>query len=225
MTVNLPDTCVKNFVIPARDRQICDMNSPDRPSADLWIDAAYDRLVAGGVEAVKVGPLAEALSLTRTAFYWHFKDREALLTALLTRWEAKNTGNLIARTEAFAETINEAILNVFDAWLMPQIFDARFDFAVRTWALADDAVRAVVQSNDARRITALKSMFDRFGYSVASAEARALALYYTQIGYISMMVQETTSVRLARMPAYVETFSGTAPTDGEWSRFAARYAN
>ncbi|MDH3264461.1 MAG: TetR/AcrR family transcriptional regulator [Paracoccaceae bacterium] len=200
------------------------MNSPDSLAADLWIDAAYELLIDGGVDAVKVQPLARALNLTRTAFYWHFKDREALLEALLARWETKNTGNLIARTEAFAETINEAILNVFDAWLMPDIFDARFDFAVRTWALADAGVKAKVQANDATRTAALKAMFARFDYDPAMAETRALALYYTQIGYFSMMVSETTEVRVKRMPNYVETYSGRKLTEAEWDRFVARHS-
>jgi AcrR family transcriptional regulator len=56
-----------------------------RGSADLWLDAAYQLLVEGGVEAVKVMPLAEKLGLSRTSFYWHFADREALLDGLVAR--------------------------------------------------------------------------------------------------------------------------------------------
>lgn len=197
---------------------------PDRSQAAAFVEAAYRRLVEGGVDAVRVAALAEALNLTRTAFYWHFRDRDALLEALLARWEAKNTGNLVARTRAFAATVNEAILNVFDAWLVAEIFDSRFDFAVRTWALSDAAVRAKVQATDALRMDALAAMFARFGYPPIAAETRARALYYTQIGYISMLVAETVEVRLARMPAYVETFSGRRLRRAEWARFAARHA-
>ena len=71
-----------------------------RGTPDLWLDAAYQLLVEGGVEAVKVMPLAERLGLSRTSFYWHFPDREALLAGLVDRWKAKNTGNLVARCEA-----------------------------------------------------------------------------------------------------------------------------
>ena len=55
-------------------------NTPrQRGSEDIWLDAAYDVLTESGVEAVKIMSLAEQLGLTRTGFYWHFKDREALL--------------------------------------------------------------------------------------------------------------------------------------------------
>ena len=49
----------------------------------MWLDAAYELLVEGGVEAVKVMPLAAKLGLSRTSFYWHFADREALLAGLI----------------------------------------------------------------------------------------------------------------------------------------------
>ena len=85
-----------------------------RGSADLWLDAAYQLLVEGGVEAVKVMPLAERLGLSRTSFYWHFADREALLDGLVARWESRNTANLIARTKAPAATIaGMAFANAF----------------------------------------------------------------------------------------------------------------
>lgn len=195
-----------------------------RGSEDLWLNAAYEMLVNAGVEAVKVMPLSQALGLSRTSFYWHFKDREALLAALLDRWEAKNTGNLVARTRAYAETINEAIYNVFDCWLTRDLFDSRLDFAIRNWALGDASVKAKLQRTDAVRIAALREMFERFGYAPEHAETRALTLYYTQIGYISMMVAEPRDIRIARMPAYVETFSGHAPQAAETARFMARHA-
>jgi transketolase len=52
-----------------------------RGSADLWLDAAHAILVESGVGAVKIDALADRLGLSRTSFYWHFADREALLAA------------------------------------------------------------------------------------------------------------------------------------------------
>ena len=82
-----------------------------------WLDAAHDLLTESGVEAIKVMTLAKRLGLTRTSFYWHFKDREELLDAMIVRWENTNTGNLVARCDAYAESIVEAMFNLFDCWL------------------------------------------------------------------------------------------------------------
>ncbi len=194
-----------------------------RGSEDLWLDAAYAVLVEGGVDQVKVLPLAERLGLSRTSFYGHFDNRDALLDALIARWQAKNTGNLIAQTEVYAESIAEALFNLFDCWLLPDLFDSRFDLAIRNWALGEPALRDVLEATDNARIDAIALMFARHGFSADQARVRAYTVYYTQIGYISMMVSEPVELRIQRMPIYVETFSGQTATAAELTRFSARH--
>lgn len=194
-----------------------------RGTPDLWLDAAYELLVEGGVEAVKVMPLAERLGLSRTSFYWHFPDREALLAGLVDRWKAKNTGNLVARCEASAATITEAMLNLFDCWYDDALFDSRLEFAMRTWSLTDPAVAAAMNDADAARVAAITALFRRFGYGAAEADTRARTLYLTQVGYIAVRSEESLDVRLARNPAYVLTFCGVAPSEAEVAAFNARH--
>ena len=111
-----------------------------RGTPEVWLDAAYAALIEAGVENVKVQNLSKKLNLSRSSFYWNFKDREELLDALLAQWRTKNTGSLIAQTKAYAETLEEAILNVFDCWLDPSLFDSQFEHAVRSWALQSKSV-------------------------------------------------------------------------------------
>ena len=152
-----------------------------RATEDVWLDAAYEVLTESGVEAVKIMPLAKRLGLTRTGFYWHFRDRDALLEAMIRRWEDRNTGNLVARCEAYADSICEAMFNLFDCWLDEGLFDARLDLAIRNWARNDAALQARLDRADTRRIEAVAAMFRRFGVSAAQAEVRSLTVIYTQI--------------------------------------------
>jgi AcrR family transcriptional regulator len=194
-----------------------------RGSAEVWLDAAYQMLVESGVDSVKVMPLAARLGLSRTSFYWHFPDREALLAGLVARWQSKNTENLIARTKAPAATIAEAMLNVTDCWIMLELFDSRMEFAIRTWALTDDALAETLIKVDEVRIQALTGMFETFSYPEQEARIRAQATYLTQVGYISMRTQEPVDVRLQRIPDYVLIFTGQAPTEAELAAFRARH--
>lgn len=194
-----------------------------RGSPDLWLEAAYDALLESGVDAVKIMPLARKLNLSRTSFYWFFKDREELLAALVARWREKNTGNLIGRTEAYAETIAEAMLNVSDCWLDHGLFDSQFEFAVRSWALQSPETLAEIRKADQQRIEALTRMFVRFGEQEADADVRARTVYLVQIGYISMQTIEDIAVRMKRIPQYVEIFTGQAPEQRELDRFYARH--
>ncbi|GCA50409.1 MULTISPECIES: TetR/AcrR family transcriptional regulator [Sinorhizobium] len=194
-----------------------------RGSPDVWLGAAYESLLDAGIDAVKIQPLAKKLNLSRTSFYWFFKDREELLDRLVSRWREKNTGNLVRQSEAYAETIAEAMLNVFDCWLDGGLFDSQFEFAVRSWALQSPEILAEVQSADQQRLDALTRMFLRFGHGEARADVRARTIYLVQIGYISMQTKEDVSVRMKRIPEYVEIFTGQAPEQRELDRFFARH--
>lgn len=194
-----------------------------RGSADVWLDAAYQLLVEGGVDAVKIMPLAERLGLSRTSFYWHFADREALLAGLVARWSRHNTTNLVEQTERAASTITEAMLNLFDCWINPQLFDSRMEFAIRTWALTDAGLGNTLAEVDTLRILAIKAMFQRFAYDEAEADIRAHTVYLTQIGYISMRRDEPLLPRLDRIPPYAMTFTGRQPSDAEIAAFRSRH--
>lgn len=194
-----------------------------RGTPDLWLDAAHAMLVEGGVEAVKIMPLADRLGLSRTSFYWHFADRDGLLAGLVDRWRAQNTGTLIARCDAPAATITEAMLNLIDCWVDPGLFDSGLEFAMRTWSLTDPAVAAAMSEADAARLAAITALFRRFDYPETEADTRARTLYLTQVGYIALRSAESFEVRLARIPAYVLTFSGRAPTATEIAAFRGRH--
>jgi AcrR family transcriptional regulator len=204
--------------------QAVDKDRGWRGSAEIWLEGAQELLAEGGAEAVKIGPLAARLGLSRTSFYWHFPDREALMAALLQRWQERSTSALLTRVGAEAATVTEAILNLFDAWVDPQVFDARAEFAIRNWALTDARVAAALAAEDARRIAALTSLFSRFGYDRTEADTRARTVYFTQVGYIAMRSAEDFETRMARIPAYALTFTGVKPLPAEIAAFRARHA-
>jgi AcrR family transcriptional regulator len=194
-----------------------------RGSYEGWLEAAYDSLLESGVDSVKILPLAKRLNLSRTSFYWFFKDREELLSGLISRWREKNTGNIIKQAEAYAETLAEAMLNVFDCWIDKSLFDSQFEFAVRSWALQSPEIQAEVYEADQRRMEAISRMFMRFGYGEEPADVRARTTYLVQIGYISMQSTEDLDLRMKRIPEYIAIYTGNIPQQRELDRFFARH--
>ena len=191
--------------------------------ASLWLNAAYNVLITQGVAQIRISALADQLETTRTAFYWYFSSRQELLDRLVALWQAKNTDNLIARINAYAHTINEAVFNMFDCWLDQNLFDVPLDLAIRHWASADPALSKKVTAADQTRIAALYALFLRFKYDENDAFTRAHTVYYTQIGYISMMVQDERKQRLGRMPDYAAVYTGVKPSAQEIERFFSRH--
>ncbi|MEM1161798.1 MAG: TetR/AcrR family transcriptional regulator [Pseudomonadota bacterium] len=193
-----------------------------RGSREVWMDAARQALISSGVDAVKIQPLANQLQIARTSFYWFFKDRNALLDALLEEWDAKNTGAFTEAGGAYAETISEAVLNLVAVFHDEALFEPQLDFAIRGWAHKSDVAAARVHEADETRLAAIRELFTRFGFPEDEADVRARTVYLTQIGYIAMQVSETVPVRMARAPGYVKTFCGQAPSPSELARFYAR---
>lgn len=193
-----------------------------RGSREVWLAAAREAFLDSGIDAVKIQPLANRLGLSRTSFYWFFEDRDAVLQALLDDWEETNTKPIIQASEAFAETISEAVLTMIAVFLPGGGFENKLDLAIRGWAHQSDTVAALVNATDEIRLSALRAMFERFDYRPDEADVRARTMYLVQIGYISMQVQEDLNLRLTRIPNYVKTFTGQSPTQSEMDRFRAR---
>lgn len=70
-----------------------------------WIGAALDALARDGLRAVAVEPLAERLGATKGSFYWHFRDRNALLEAAVAQWERTGTDDVLATLEPIADPV------------------------------------------------------------------------------------------------------------------------
>lgn len=201
-----------------------DADSGWRGSKELWLEAAYQLLIEGGIDSVRILTLAKMLKLSRTSFYWFFKDRDALLDALLILWQEKNTSALLNQTTAKASSLAEATLNLFDCWLDNALFDSVLEHAVRSWGVQSVSVSQALSDADAVRLEAVKAMFIRHGSEPLVADVRSRALYLTQIGYISMNTQEDVATRMLRVPSYVVIFSGTLPSGAELERFHQRHS-
>lgn len=95
--------------VPAEDRLRA--ARPERPQPRLrrtltradWTATALDALARDGLRAVAVEPLAERLGATKGSFYWHFRDRNALLEAAVAQWERSATDDRLRELEAIAD--------------------------------------------------------------------------------------------------------------------------
>jgi AcrR family transcriptional regulator len=141
-----------------------------------WLSAGLEALRKGGVGAVRVERLAGDVGVTKGSFYWHFRDRGALLDALLDFWSREMTdaeferiqtlrGGLAARLLALAEDVLEKGMG-------------RYDPAIRAWGRSDRKVAAAVAQVDRRRVRALTGFFEEGGFGAAEARIRA-RLFYT----------------------------------------------
>jgi len=145
-----------------------------------WLSAGLEALRKGGVGSVRVERLAGDVGITKGSFYHHFRDRGALLDALIEYWSREMTdaeferiqtlrGGLAARLVALAEDVLEKGMG-------------RYDPAIRAWARGDRKVAAAVAQVDRRRIKALAGFFEEGGFTPAEARTRARTFYTFLLG-------------------------------------------
>jgi AcrR family transcriptional regulator len=190
-----------------------------KASREDWLRAALESLISGGVEQVKILPLARALSVSRSSFYWYFKRREDLLEALLRHWQAKNTQSILDRAGLPSRAIDQGILHIFECWTDDRLFDPRLDSAIRDWARGSKKVRGIVQKADGKRVAAITQLFRRHGYEAKEAFIRARVLYFTQVGYYALGVEESLRQRHSYLGAYLKSFTGQTPKPGHIEAF------
>jgi AcrR family transcriptional regulator len=145
-----------------------------------WLSAGLEALRKGGVGSVRVERLAGDVGITKGSFYHHFRDRGALLDAVIEYWSREMTdaeferiqtlrGGLAARLVALAEDVLEKGMG-------------RYDPAIRAWARGDRKVAAAVAQVDRRRIKALAGFFEEGGFTSAEARTRARTFYTFLLG-------------------------------------------
>jgi AcrR family transcriptional regulator len=159
-----------------------------------WVRAAIAALARGGVEAVRVEPLARRLRVTKGSFYWHFRDRPELLNALLDTWEARGTLAVIERVESLGGGPEQRLWRLFE--IVVREGQGAGEHAIRTWARTDPAAAEVLRRVDARRIQYLEGLFRQLGFAEEEAQARARLVYCALVGEWAMGVPASLDRRL-----------------------------
>lgn len=148
-----------------------------RLDSAAWIAAAFDVLVEGGIDAVRVEPLAKALNITKGSFYWHFADRRALLDAMLQSWM---DGRIAAiRQQAMDRGAPATVLRQL-ADLYTRRSNLRglaIELEIRALARTDAAAADVVRNVDRARLAQVTGLFAALGWSRAEAQSRAVLFY------------------------------------------------
>ena len=186
-----------------------------------WIRIALDTLISDGVDSVKVLTLADRLGVSRSSFYWYFRNRDRLLEALLAHWQNTNTRAVVDQAALPSTSIVHGVTNIFRCWVDESLFDPRLDFAIRDWARRSDAVRAVLDEADETRVAAIADLFRRHGCEEGEAFVRSRVLYFMQIGYYALDLGETLEQRKTMTAYYLKTFTGQDPTPEELDPYLA----
>lgn len=163
-----------------------------------WVEGAFDLLAEGGIDAVRVDPLAKRLGVTRGSFYWHFKDRDALHHAMLRHWRERASYTVFNRVERSKETAGERLERLLALpYSSPRSARAAsIELAIRLWARRDKDAAKAVRHIDRVRLDYFDKLLREHGVPAEEARGRAFLFYAALMAEAQIVVAPKDSARL-----------------------------
>ena len=141
-----------------------------------WIDSAWAALGRGTIEHVKVDRLARDLKVTRGSFYWHFRDRQDLMDAVLEAWFA-----VFGLEEAILPRLIGIDNPVDRLWIVYEHVIRNITgsqtIALRLWAHRTPRIRERLRREDEKRLRHYASEFRALKFDPGEAMRRARTYY------------------------------------------------
>ncbi len=176
----------------------------DRLSKADWIAHGLKTLARDGANALKVGPLATALKVSRGSFYWHFRDIADFRDQLLQRWQEHSTDQVIQSLDARRGEpglLRELMQSAFTS-------GRRLDRAIRSWAAEDHAVATIVATVDAKRISRIAALLVEAGVRQEHANHRAAFVYWAYLGQAAVMDRRSAALPSDALDRIAALFEG-----------------
>src|SRR5882762_8281469 len=146
--------------------------------SESWIEAGFEEIARTGVEGVRVEVLAKSLGVTKGGFYRRFRDRAALLEAMLQNWSSGRIAAIEKQTSLDGATARErlkALIALYSERMNTE--GMAVELAIRQWARSDEAAAAAVASVDAARLQNVGQLYRAAGLPPEEADAQAFLFY------------------------------------------------
>ncbi len=144
-----------------------------------WLEAGLHLLATSSVAEISVLALARQLGISKSGFYWHFKDRDDFLKQLLDYWY-RNIIEVIADNDQINEL--EPVTRLITAVEMIFRHDlVKYELALHQWATTDKRADKVMRKANRVRLGYAKAIFTELGFDEDEIEIRSMLTLIYQL--------------------------------------------
>jgi AcrR family transcriptional regulator len=140
-------------------------------SREAWLEKALSVVSSKGGAKLRINNLAAGVGVTKGSFYWHFKDREDFVRSLIDHWHERYTLSVSDYLDDFEGSAQEKLRKLMEMVFVEQL--TRHDLAIRSWAVAEPKLQALVKRTDDHRMNYLQMLFRGMGFTEEEAGLRS----------------------------------------------------
>ena len=174
--------------------------------SESWIEAGLEEIARTGVEGVRVEVLAKSLGVTKGGFYRRFRDRAALLEAMLQHWSAGRIAAIQRHTSLDGATARDrlkALVALYSERMNTE--GMAVELAIRQWARSDELAANAVASVDVARLKNVGHLYRATGLGGEEADAQAFLFYCFVFGQSLLFLERGPRKRAQLVAKSAET--------------------
>ena len=148
------------------------IKKPRRVSKAQWLDIALEVLETDGVAGVRIEILAKRLEISKSGFYWHFKNRDHLLKDVLDYWSHELTKVVTENPQLLSLKPKSRLIKTAEMILKHDL--TRYEIPIRQWALQDAVAARAVRKVNRLRLDYTSGAFYELGFTGDDLDMRAM---------------------------------------------------
>jgi AcrR family transcriptional regulator len=137
-------------------------DSISRVSAHQWLSKALELFAKTGEGGLRVETLARSLNVSKSGFYFHFKDRDDFLQKLIDYWAHEYT-EVVVKNPLLAMTPPRERLLMISTFVFEQNL-TEFDAAMYVWANKEPKIAQRVRKVTEMRLAFAGKAFAELGF-------------------------------------------------------------
>ena len=143
-----------------------------RISKAQWLDMALEVLETDGVAGVRIEILAKRLEISKSGFYWHFKNRDHLLKDMLDYWTHELTEVATENPQLLTLKPKSRLIKTAEMILEHDL--TRYEIPIRQWALQDAVAARAVRKVNRLRLDFIGGAFSELGFTGDDLDMRTM---------------------------------------------------
>ena len=143
-----------------------------RVSKAQWLDMALEVLETDGVAGVRIEILAKRLEISKSGFYWHFKNRDHLLKDALDYWSHELTEVATENPQLLLLKPKSRLIKTAEMILEHDL--TRYEIPIRQWALQDAVAARAVRKVNRLRLDFIGGAFSELGFTGDDLDMRTM---------------------------------------------------